>query len=169
MLLQVCAQQGFRDRDLVIAECLRSLQQARIARRELDVLRVRVVGAARITYRSKVIAQRAPCVRHVGFDTHCASQGCDRAFTVAAGTECQAELVVRSSPVGLRLRERLEYGLRCGRITGTSMCHAEQQRGERMPRGDLEDFRCLFGCESRLRGQQALRVSERGFQRSDRF
>jgi hypothetical protein len=34
---------------------------------------------------------------------------------------------------------------------------------------DLQDFRCLFGRELRLRGQQVLRVGERGIERSNRF
>ena len=54
-------------------------------------------------------------------------------------------------------------------IAGASLGHAEQQRRERMTWRDLQDFRCLFGRELRLRGHQALRVIQRGFERSDGF
>jgi hypothetical protein len=38
-----------------------------------------------------------------------------------------------------------------------------------MARRDLQDFRSLFNREPRFRGHQALRVSERGIERSNRF
>jgi len=38
-----------------------------------------------------------------------------------------------------------------------------------MARRDLQDFRSLFGRESRLGGHQALRVIQRGIERSNGF
>jgi hypothetical protein len=137
--------------------------------RELDVLRVGFVGAARIADRSEVIAQCTPCIRHFGLEAYRAAQGCYRTFAVATGTERQAKLVVRGGPIRLRLCKRLEDRLRCGGIARAAICHAEQQRCQRVAWRDLQDFRCLFGGELRLRGQQALRVSERSFERSNRF
>ena len=133
------------------------------------MLRVGFVGAARIADRSEVIAQCTPCIRHFALEAHCAPQGRDRTLAIAMGTERQPELIVRGGPIRLRLCKRLEDRLRRGRIARAAICHAEQQRCQRVTWRDLQDFRCLFGRELRLRGQQALRVGERGFERSDRF
>jgi hypothetical protein len=169
MLLQMGTQQRFRNRNPVFAQRRGRFEQARIVRRELDVLRVGLVGAARVADRSEVIAERTPCIRHFRLERDCASQRCDGAFTIASDAERQSELVMGGGPVRLRLCERFEDRPRRGRVASTSMRHAEQQRGERVARRDLEDFRCLFDRKPRLRGQQALRMRERGFERSDRF
>ncbi len=126
MLLEVCTQLRLRNRDLVVAESCGGFEQARIARRKLDVLRVSLVGTARVADRSEVIAERSPRIRHLRLEAHRTSQGCDRAFAIATGTERQAELVMRSGPVRLRLRERFENSLRRDRIAGASLRHAEQ-------------------------------------------
>jgi len=169
MLLQMCAQQRLRHGNPVFAQRRGCFEQARVVRRVFDVLRVGLVGATRVADRSEVVAQRAPRVRHFGLERNCASQGYDCALTVALDTERQPELVMCGGPVRLRLCERFQDCLGRGRVPRTSLSHTEQQCGDRMPRRDLQDFRCLFGREPRLRGHQALRMSERGFERSDRF
>jgi hypothetical protein len=116
-----------------------------------------------------MIAERTPCVGHLGLETDRAPQGCDRAFAIATGTERQAKLVVGGCPVRLRSCKRLEDRLRRGCIARASIRHTEQQRRQRMAWRNLQDFRCLFGREPGLRGHQALRVSERRFERSNRF
>ena len=135
----------------------------------LDVLRVSIIGAARVADCSEVIAQRAPCVLHLGLESHRTAQGCDCCLAVATGTQRQAELVVSGGPVRLRLRQWLEDRLGGRGIAGTALRNPEQQRGQRMARRDLEDLRRLLGRKPRLRGQHALRMSERCFERSDRF
>jgi hypothetical protein len=163
------AQQRLRYWNSVLAQRRSCFEQARVVRRELDVLRVGFVGAARIADRSEVIAECTPCIRHFGLEAHCAPQGRDRALAIAPGAERQPELVVRGGPIRLRLCKRFEDRLRCDRIARAALCHAEQQRCQRVTGRDLQDFRCLFGRELRLRGQQTLRVCERGFERSNRF
>jgi hypothetical protein len=169
MLLEMRAQQRLGDRDPVLAQRSRRFHQARVVRRELDVLSVRIVGAARVTDRGEMIAERAPCVRHLRLEAHRAPQGGDCTFAVALRAERQAELVVRCRPLWLRLCQRLEDSLRCSRIARAAVRHTEQERGQRVAGRDLEDFRCLLGRKPRLRGHQALCVSQRRFECSDRF
>jgi hypothetical protein len=113
-----------------------------------------------------VIAERAPRVRHLGLELHGASQAATRLRRAPDPSVSPSSYVRR--PVRLRLCERFEDSCDAA-ASPQRRCATPSKSVASGARRDLQDFRCLFGREPRLRGHQALRVSERGFERSDRF
>ena len=167
--LEVRAQQHLGLRYLVGAQRRRRLEQARVAGRGTDVLRVGSVGAHGIADDRQVVGELAPGVGQVRIEHGRATQGMNCGLALASRCASTAEFVVERRPVRLARRQRLQECERRLRVAEGAAREAEHQRRGRVPGDRLQDLARLLHRERRLRVQQTGGVGECDLERSDRF
>ena len=161
------AQPHFGLRQIVRDQGCRRLHQTRILVGGLEVVRPRVIGAARIARQVQLIRQQAPGVCRVVLQLQRPPQRGDgllRAPRFAAG---DGELQMRGRQSGLLQGERLEHLERTLRTSGNAVCSAQDQPRVRMSRDGFEDFVHLLDRECGILLQQSRSMPQRNVQCSD--
>ena len=108
------------------------------------------IGAFGITDCGKMVCQREPCLRKVGFERNRTTQRDDRLLAASGTTQGEPQFQLSHGPIGLLRSEWPENFQRLFGIAAGGTGSAKQQQCHGMVFDDFQYFRCLFAGTRRI-------------------